>query len=169
MCIIDYIKENSILIKDISTTIFTLTGTIVAILTYRRARSTILQPKRTEVIKKQTEIISDFLTQTSENGDSLDMGLDYISLFRYNVDLILRDYGLIEIDKSSKKYKEYEDNISGWIQFLEEDIFDFYFSRGSITDYDNLIFEPNDRARQKYNKNQICQGSYGLVIFEQTP
>ena len=158
MCIIDYIRENSNWIKDISTVIFTGTATVLAILTFIRAKATILQPKRTEVTKKQTEIISNFLTQTSENGDSLDTGLDYINLLNYNVELALRDYGLIEIEKSSDKYKDYEQNIAGWIQFLDGDVFDYYFSKGSIVEYDKLIFEENDRARQKYYQSQAIKG-----------
>ena len=158
MCIIEYLRENSNWIKDISTVIFTGTATVLAILTFIRAKATILQPKRTEVTKKQTEIISDFLTQTSENGDSLDTGLDYINLLNYNVDLALRDYGLIDIDKNSDKYKDYEQNIAGWIQFLDGDIFDYYFSKGSILDYDRLLFEPDNRIRPKYYYSKALKG-----------
>ena len=58
---IEYLKNNISWLKDLFTLIFAGTGTIVAILTYRRARATVLQPKRTEVTKVQTQILIDFL------------------------------------------------------------------------------------------------------------
>ncbi|MCW3789833.1 hypothetical protein [Plebeiibacterium sediminum] len=65
---IDYIKENINWLKDLFTLIFAGTGTVVAILTYRRARATILQPIRTEVIKKQSEILTKLLQVIRENN-----------------------------------------------------------------------------------------------------
>jgi hypothetical protein len=59
--IIELIKNNITWLKDFATILFTATGTIVAILTYRRARATVLQPIRNEVIKKQSEILVELL------------------------------------------------------------------------------------------------------------
>ncbi len=162
MCIIDYIKDNSNWIKDISTILFTATGTVIAILTYLRAKATILQPKRTEVIKKQTEILSDFLTLISENNNSIDSGLDYVNLLNYNVDLALREYGLIDIPKDSEKYKEFNGNIAGWIQFLENDIYDFVFIEGSMEIYDNSIFEKDNRLRQRFYEIQAKNNNIAI-------
>ena len=53
--IISYIKDNIPWIKDIFTLILVATATIISIFTYRRARATILQPIRNEVIKKQID------------------------------------------------------------------------------------------------------------------
>ena len=137
MEIVEFLKINSSWIKDLFTIIFAGTATILAILTYRRAKATILQPKRIEVTKKQTEILSNFLTIISDNHNSIDNALDYIGLFSYNVDLILREYGLIEIDRSSEGYKEMNSNIAGWLQFLENDIHDFVFINQVISFINN--------------------------------
>ncbi|WP_133257241.1 hypothetical protein [Hymenobacter edaphi] len=107
MGFLDVIKENSGWIKDITTVIFTGTATVLALLTYKRAKATVLQPKRTEVTKKQTKILSDFLTVIAENNNSIDSALDYVNLLNYNVDLVLREYGLLEIPADSEKYQEY--------------------------------------------------------------
>ena len=56
---IGIISENIGWIKDGFTILFTLTGTVLAILTYRRARHTVLQPIINEVIKKQSGLLSD--------------------------------------------------------------------------------------------------------------
>ena len=54
-------KDNTSFIKDIIYIVFLLTTSIVAILTYNRAKHTILQPLKTEVIKKQITIFSDLI------------------------------------------------------------------------------------------------------------
>lgn len=92
---IDYIKENISWIKDLFTLLFVGTGTVVAILTYRRAKATILQPIRTEVIKKQSELLSKLLQTLSDNDQSFEVGLDYVSLVQINVILTLRDFGFV--------------------------------------------------------------------------
>ena len=84
-------------IKDIVTIIFYIIGAIIAILTYLRARATVLQPKRAELVKKQTEIFSNFLSFINENENSIDHGLDYTNLFSYNVDLILEHVGKLSL------------------------------------------------------------------------
>ena len=132
---------------------FYLVGSAIAILTYLRAKATILQPKRTEIIKKQTEIFSNFLSFVNENENSIDNGFDYVNLFSDNVDLVLRDYGLIEIDPNSEKYHEMLLKISGWIQFLENDIEKFVFIKGNLGTYDELIFEKINELGKNIIKN----------------
>jgi len=92
---IDYIKENISWLKDLFTLLFVGTGTVVAIFTYRRAKATILQPIRTEVIKKQSELLSKLLQTLNENNQSFEVGLDYVNLVHINVTLTLRDYGFV--------------------------------------------------------------------------
>jgi hypothetical protein len=156
--IILFLQNNTSWIKDISTIIFTATGTLIAILSYRRAKSTIFQPKRTEVTKIQTTILSEFLALFTSDGNSIDRAVDYSNIYKYNVDMALRDYNLADIDKISEKYIEYDQNIDGWFQFLENDIYDFIMVEGNITDYDNLIFEKNNKERQKYYEERAKKG-----------
>ena len=52
-----WLKRNAAPLRDISTIIFTLIATTVAILTYRRARISLFQPLRTEVVKRQADIL----------------------------------------------------------------------------------------------------------------
>lgn len=147
-------------IKDITTIIFYIIASVITILTYLRARATILQPKRTELIKKQTEIFSNFLSFINENENSIDNGFDYVNLFIYNADLILREFGLIELDNKSEKIIKYNSNISGWIQFLETDIYEFIFVKGNLYDYDTLVFEKDNRERQKYYQKCLAENKF---------
>ncbi len=98
---IDYLKENISWLKDIFTLLFVGTATVVAILTYRRARATILQPIRTEVIKKQSELLSGLLQILKGHNHSFEVGLDYVNLVQLNVLMALKDYGFI--------FKEHEE------------------------------------------------------------
>jgi hypothetical protein len=110
---IDYIKENITWIKELFAIIFTGTITIIAILTYRRAKATILQPIRTEVIKKQSEILTKLLQILKEHNHSFDPGLDYINLVKTNVLMTLRDYGFVFKDHE-EIFNTVKDQISGW-------------------------------------------------------
>ena len=53
---LEFLKSNISWIKDVFVVVLTSVATVIAILTYLRAKETILQPVRTEVIKRQTEI-----------------------------------------------------------------------------------------------------------------
>jgi hypothetical protein len=110
---IEFLKENISWIKDIFTLFFVGTGTVVAILTYRRARATILQPIRTEVIKKQSELLSKLLQTLSENNQSFEVGLDYVNLVQINVLLTLRDYGFV-FKEHKELFEKVKDSIVGW-------------------------------------------------------
>lgn len=158
MGFLDWFKSNVDWLKDAATILFTSTATVATILTYIRAKATLFQPKRTEVTKKQTEILSDFLTVIAENNNSIDFALDYVSILRYNVDLTLREYGLVEIPADSDQYREYQANIAGYIQLLENDLHDFIYAKGDFDGYERTLFEANDRARPKYYQVQAQLG-----------
>jgi hypothetical protein len=106
-------KENINWLKDLFTLLFVGTGTVLAILTYKRARATILQPIRTEVIKKQSEILTRLLQELKEHKQSFDLGLDYLTMVRINVLLTLRDYGFI-FKEHEEIFNNLKDQISGW-------------------------------------------------------
>jgi len=93
--IIIFLKSNISWIKDIFTIILVFTATVISILTYRRARATVLQPIRNEVIKKQSQILSELLSFLHENDDNIENGLDYIGLATGNAALSLKELGFI--------------------------------------------------------------------------
>lgn len=157
--IIEILKNNSSWLKDISTIVFAATGTLIAILSYRKARNTIFQP---EVVKIQTRVLTDFLKSFTTDGNSLDKSIDYLNIYMYNVDLTLREYNLADIDRISEKYVEYEQNIAGWFQFLENDIYDFILVEDSIEGYDKLIFNANNKAYQKHYEKKASEGVFKI-------
>ncbi len=100
-------------IKDIVTIIFAGTATTIGILTYRRARSTILQPIRSEVIKKQSELLSKLLKLMKDNNQSFENGIDYVNVVQINVLCTLRDYGFV-FKEHSKILEKMSTEIVGW-------------------------------------------------------
>ncbi len=55
--------------------IFTLIATVIAVLTYKRARYTILQPLRSEVIKRQADLLIEIMEAFSDDDQLLlDLG-----------------------------------------------------------------------------------------------
>lgn len=90
---LDLVKNNISWIKDVLWVIFTLVATVIAVLTYKRAKSTILQPIRSETIKKQAALLEDLLTFIK--GD-----VDYSELLEINVLCVLMEYGFIFKDQS---------------------------------------------------------------------
>lgn len=104
----DWIRENLNWIKDIFTIIFSGSATIIAILTYARAKETFLQPIRTEVIKQQSIILTNLLEFLHKNDTTIDFNLDYEGIVKLNTFIWLKRYGFI-LDKEYD-FKELDKN-----------------------------------------------------------
>jgi len=111
---IELIRENISWIRDFFTIVFTGTGTIVAILTYKRAIATILQPIRTEVIRKQSDILSRLLNLLKDYNNSFEEGLDYINLVQTNVIMSLSDYGFV-FKEQNELMEKIKVNTNSWL------------------------------------------------------
>jgi len=158
--IIEFLKDNSNWIKDVSTILFTATGTTIAILSYRRAKSSIFQPKRAEATKIQTKILIDFLSEFTKYGNSIDKAVDYIKLLQYNIDLVLRDYALAtNIDPISRRYIDMNHNVAGWYS-IAGDIENVNVIEGKLSDYDKSNFD------QKVIEKNIDNIQNGIVSIE---
>lgn len=81
----DWYVTNSTLIKDTFWIIFTLVTTITAVLTYRRARKTLLQPLRSEVVKRQTDILVQLIGFLGEDVGALFSRIDYVGIIHSNI------------------------------------------------------------------------------------
>ncbi len=117
--IISYIENNISWIKDIFTLILVATATIISILAYRRARATVLQPIRNEVIKKQSLILSEVLAFLPKT--TFDKSLDYVGVASVNAYLALRDYGFVFRDQKEILDKV-DRTICGWLFCGEGDV-----------------------------------------------
>jgi len=156
---LDFVRENINWLKDIFTIIFTGVATTIAILTYKRAKETFLQPVRTEVIKKQTELLADLLEILYE--DDPDSGLDYVGVVRVNVFEWLVSYGFIlnnqeEIKKSILKEMDSLFLVLPGKQTLEEfeliSSFKEKENKKGLDDYGKKLYEKGKSGKIIINK-----------------
>jgi len=95
----DFIINNIDLIQTIASIVFSVTISVVTILTYLRAKEKFLQPVRSEVIKKQTDILTSILNELAYSRNSIEEQIDYINLSAFNALKTAIDYGYIFKDQ----------------------------------------------------------------------
>lgn len=109
--LIKWLWDNLSAIKDILWIIFTLIATIIAVLTYRRARYTILQPLRSEVIKRQTDLLIEVLEAFSDDNRMM-KNLDLFQIVTLNTYKVLIQCGHT-LSGSEILQKECDKNLVG--------------------------------------------------------
>ena len=108
-----WIISNISWIKDVLWVIFTLIATIIAILTYRRARYTLLQPLRSEVVKRQTELLVELLEYISGPTTNIYFGIDYMGIIACNAYKLLELCDFVLVDENIGK--TVAENIGGFV------------------------------------------------------
>lgn len=108
-----WIISNISWIKDVLWVIFTLIATIIAILTYRRARYTLLQPLRSEVVKRQTELLVELLEYISSSKRNIYFGIDYMGIIACNAYKLLELCDFVLVDENIGK--AVAENIGGFV------------------------------------------------------
>ncbi len=92
--VLKWSSNNISTIKDILWIIFTLIATVIAVLTYKRARYTILQPLRSEIIKRQTDLLIDIMEAFSDDNQLI-LDLDLYKIVTLNTYKILNQCGFV--------------------------------------------------------------------------
>lgn len=95
--------------KDITQITFWLVAGAVAVLTYRQARRTVLQPIRTEVFKEQLKVMSEAMSLfVGKNEVTLRGDFDFRALFDANVCYVLDSYAAcffdVQFDPEKRQY-----------------------------------------------------------------
>lgn len=96
------IKQNVYWIKDIFTIVFSGAATIIAILTYQRAKETFLQPVRTEVVKRQADLLIEVLPKLEQ--EKFDKSINYHELIKLNATHWLTRYGFLFKGSETENY-----------------------------------------------------------------
>ncbi len=104
MSLDSFLNEYVPTVKDLFTIVFTGVATLLGILTYKRAKATVLQPIRTEVVKKQSAMLSELLAVISQEEIT---AFDYFQIASVNIYSVLIKYGFY-----FSKQKELEESIS---------------------------------------------------------
>lgn len=141
--VLNFIFDNSSIIKDYASILFTLTATILAVLTYRRAKATILQPKRNEVIKIQSQLFINFLESISKEGNNIDSSLDYLNVFRMNLIITFYEEDIIDKDFYLLHFEYLNETMAGWYDDSVENPAGFSVLKGNLDSYSKFYGERN--------------------------
>lgn len=141
------IGANSESIKDVSTIIFSLVATLIAIFTYINARKTLFQPVRSEVIKKQTELLTKMLETLFEKP--VEMSADYQRIITLNVFCLMEECGFILENHGERKAKVMEIYSGDKIFFNENGVLEEY---ESIETFGKRELSEDDLNRAKKKK-----------------
>lgn len=79
--LIDYIKNNP---KDFVNICFWMLTAFLAIITYLNAKKTLFNPIRSEMVKYQMKVITDFIDNHTSRGQTFDNSIDYSNLLKLN-------------------------------------------------------------------------------------
>lgn len=151
--------------KDVAQVIFWVTLGAISILTYRRAKKTILQPIRTEIFKVQLEEMRTILSMFV-GKDELELrhefGLD--KLFRANTLLMYDNYASTFFDiKVNREERLYSDDKCPSSLITEEGMTKYFELADSHTQEDETVSEekksdPRVRAAlwAGYTQYQLC-------------
>lgn len=109
----EFVSNNISFIKELSTIFFSLIALIISILTYFKARKSLLQPLRTEVIKNQTLILAKLLEEIFDEEISLLIKIDYYNIVKLNIFMHLDELGfrISEHDKVKEEMKKKESEV----------------------------------------------------------
>ena len=99
MKFINFVITNIELFSKVFSIAFATIGSIIAILTYSKAKYTLLQPLRAEVVKKQSDLLLEIFTFL-ENRITPSNGL-YHDIIMLNIPLLLMEYGFVFSEKTT--------------------------------------------------------------------
>lgn len=95
----DYINNNP---KDFANICFWIVTVLIALSTYINAKKTLFNPIRSEMVKYQMKVITDFINNHTTKGFTLENSIDYSNLIKLNWDV---DY-LFHISNNESRFSE---------------------------------------------------------------
>lgn len=123
---IEYIKTNP---KDFANICFWIFASILAYKTYVNAKKTLFNPIRSELVKYQMKVITEFIDNHISKGFNLDISIDYSNLIKINYDtdyllnILLNEHNIVnhefdEIDNFRLNYCK--ENLAGLFEIIKK-------------------------------------------------
>ena len=168
--VLKWIWNNISSIKDILWIVFTLIATVVTILTYKRARYTILQPLRTEVIKRQTDLLIDVMAVFSDENKLLS-DLDINRVVTLNAFSVLEQYGYV-LNESATLREECHKHFAGGLivkrsnqleMFVKPEIFEKSKDDKKEKDFRETLYERLKEGVVDIEMIQLTQKYYDTM------
>jgi hypothetical protein len=170
----NYIETN---IKDFVNICFWILTGVIAFLTYRNAKKTLFNPVRSEMVKYQMKVITDFIDNHTGKGMNLEYSLDYLALVKINYDVnyffgIYKHYGKIEdhvLDKIDRAAIEYcKNELAGSFEVLRDEK-GYYFGNTIVGDYNTLkqyLHTISIKSKEEEYKELLLQRMYFTKKFQ---
>lgn len=158
-----FLKDNIYWIKDLFTILFTFVGTVITILSYNRARYTILQPLRSEVVKKQTDFFIKLLTFfESKEFEYLSLGC-YQELISVNCLISLDELGF-KMKAHNEVMKTINEKIVGKLILPNSEL----LSDVELITTFKTKKDENKQNLSKENYDKLKQGEFKLAYLSIT-
>lgn len=170
-----YIQDN---LKNLVNIFFWIFTCILAFMTYKNAKKTLFNPIRSEMVKYQMKVITEFIDNHTGRGFNLDYSLDYLALVKINYDVNyffdmyeqhgeIEDHLLGKIDKAALQYCK--DNLAGAFEVvIKENIYDF--GNPIAGDYDTLKQYLNTiyvKSKEEEHSELVLQRLYFTKKFHE--
>ena len=172
MKIWNWVLANLSDIKDLFWIAFTLVTTVVAVLTYRRAKMTLLQPLRSEVIKRQTDNLVCLLDYLDPKNGSINTLIDYLGIIHCNLYMFSEECGFFTEVKDMND-EEFQDSmkqhISGILIVKENGPLNSLSMPGPFDYPKRITDEEKNRIQNEKRvlyKNGIFDNEYLLLTKE---
>ena len=150
-------------IKDIFWILFTLTTTVIAVLTYQRAKKTLLQPLRSEVIKRQTDTLVQLLDFLDGKDTEIYELIDYAGIIYCNLYMFAEACGFFtEVkDMEDEQFKQtMQDHIEGFIITKKDS------SLASTAPHSPFEYPHRQSEKEKEQKQQERRVLYKNGVFD---
>ena len=168
----DWIIANLASLKDAFWIVFTMVTTIVAVLTYRRAKATLLQPLRSEVIKRQTDNLVHLLDFLDSKESNINLLIDYAGIIHCNIYMFSEACGFFTEVKDMKEddfQQNMKNHIAGMMLIKKEGPIKSIVVPGP---FDFLPKQTEEEKKQEQNerrilyKNGVFDNEYLLLTKE---
>lgn len=160
-----WIITNIVWVKDTFTVIFLILATVISIKTYIKAKKTILQPLRTEVVKRQADLLSTLIKDLGINSGELLFKIDYHGIAELNILKYLSEMGCEY--RSHEKILEYVKKHTAGSLIVCGDTDELKEINVVIgLEKEGDVFEPDDKQEKAYKGNFKLELLYITPIYQ---
>ena len=156
------IFDNLSNIRDICWILFSAIATILAIKTYRNAKKTLMQPLRTEVAKKQTDLFIDLLTFFYSDSNAFDKKIHqiYQDLISVNATLLMSELGFVT--KKPMPLEEIYSRVSGILILVREGKLDWVKLPETFSPIQSENRDTDSTIKSKELYQKVKDGTFNL-------
>lgn len=162
-------------LKDLINICFWIFTGIIAFVTYKNAKKTLFNPIRSETVKYQMKIITDFIDKYTSKGYSFEIAIDYSNLLKLNLDTDYTFYVLnsepdfekhLLNEVEIKRLKFCKENLGGFFEIrLDNEKLNLEIVHGDFETAKQYIQTTYIKDKEAKYKNLVLQRIYLTYRF----